>query len=285
MALLTGPILTREVITIFRRKRTYLWIFFYLAILIFNVYDSWPGVSYGYYSDNPVFAMIRSSRRAASDILYIIILMIFIIMPSYMATTMTREKEENTLSSLAVTQLSAIDIIFGKIQVSAFYTAYLLLITTPIFGALYKLGGFTMNEIFQGYCVIFVVSLAMSLWAMFFSTLSSTSYKAITRTYVFFFIMMIGIGFASQAFYRAGLGHIFDSSYVNPFLSIHAIFYGKSGGYYSGNLSMSTFGSQDLIFGIFYRETLSVLGFYSAITLVFTLLIITFFRKLEHTWN
>jgi len=285
MALLTGPILTREVITIFRRKRTYFWMLIYLGILIFNVYASWPGVSYGFYTENPIFAMIRTSRRAASDILYIMIFLIFIIMPSYMATTMTREKEENTISSLAVTQLTAIDIIFGKIQVSAFYTAYLLLITTPIFGALYKLGGFTMNEIFQGYAIIFIVSLAMSLWAMFFSTISSTSYKAITRTYVFFFILMIGIGFTAESFYRLGLGHIFDSSYVNPFLSIYSIFFGKSGSAYSSNLNMSSTAAQNLIFGIFYKETLSVLAFYSLVSLVFTLLIIFSYRRLEHKWN
>lgn len=279
-----NPILGREVITLFRRPRTYFWITVYLAILIFVVYSSWPGrYSYGY--SYGVMDLIRTSRYAAVGILCVMMTLIFVLLPSYMATTFTREKEENTLASLAVTQLSIFDIIFGKIQVGVFYTLYLIVITVPLFGALYKLGGFAISEIIQGYIIILTMSMAVCLWAMFFSVVSSTSYKAISRSYFFFFLLLIILGVLAGYLNGIGLGYILSSEYINPFMSIEAIFFGASGGRYGGfNYNLSKYSSQNLIFGIFYEETLKIVAFYGAISLIFTLLIISAYRRFQHKW-
>lgn len=277
-----NPILNREVITLFRRARTYFWISVYLAILIFVVISSWPG---HYSSSYGVIDLIRTSRYSAIGILCVMMTLIFILLPSYMATTFTREKEENTLSALAVTQLSIFDIIWGKIQVGIFYTLYLIVITIPLFGALYKLGGFALSEIMQGYIIILSISIAVSLWAMFFSVISSTSYKAISRSYFFFFLLLFLLGFASAYLHKIGLGYILSSSYINPFMSIEAIFLGSSGGRYSSfNLNLSKYSSKNLIFGFFYEETLKIAAFYGVISLIFILLIISAYRRLQHKW-
>ncbi len=280
--MMINPILNREVITLFRRARTYFWISVYLAILIFVVISSWPG---HYSSSYGVIDLIRTSRYSAIGILCVMMTLIFILLPSYMATTFTREKEENTLSALAVTQLSIFDIIWGKIQVGIFYTLYLIVITIPLFGALYKLGGFALSEIMQGYIIILSISIAVSLWAMFFSVISSTSYKAISRSYFFFFLLLFLLGFASAYLHKIGLGYILSSSYINPFMSIEAIFLGSSGGRYSSfNLNLSKYSSKNLIFGFFYEETLKIAAFYGVISLIFILLIISAYRRLQHKW-
>lgn len=280
--MLINPILNREVITLFRRPRTYFWISVYLGILIFVIMSSWPGL---YSSNYGVIDLIRTSRYAAVGILCVMMTLIFVLLPSYMATTFTREKEENTLSALAVTQLSMFDIIWGKIQVGIFYTIYLIVITIPLFGALYKLGGFALSEIIQGYIIILSISIAVSLWAMFFSVISSTSYKAISRSYFFFFLLLFLLGFASAYLHRIGLGYILSSTYINPFMSIEAIFFGTSGGRYASfNLNLSKYSSKNLIFGFFYEETLKITAFYGAISLVFILLIISAYRRFQHKW-
>lgn len=280
--MMINPILNREVITLFRRARTYFWISVYLAILIFVVISSWPG---HYSSSYGVIDLIRTSRYSAIGILCVMMTLIFILLPSYMATTFTREKEENTLSALAVTQLSIFDIIWGKIQVGIFYTLYLIVITIPLFGALYKLGGFALSEIIQGYIIILSISIAVSLWAMFFSVISSTSYKAISRSYFFFFLLLFLLGFASAYLHKIGLGYILSSSYINPFMSIEAIFLGSSGGRYASfNLNLSKYSSKNLIFGFFYEETLKIAAFYGVISLIFILLIISAYRRLQHKW-
>jgi ABC-type transport system involved in multi-copper enzyme maturation permease subunit len=244
--------------------------------------SSWPGL---YSSNYGVIDLIRTSRYAAVGILCVMMTLIFVLLPSYMATTFTREKEENTLSALAVTQLSMFDIIWGKIQVGIFYTIYLIVITIPLFGALYKLGGFALSEIIQGYIIILSISIAVSLWAMFFSVISSTSYKAISRSYFFFFLLLFLLGFASAYLHRIGLGYILSSTYINPFMSIEAIFFGTSGGRYASfNLNLSKYSSKNLIFGFFYEETLKITAFYGAISLVFILLIISAYRRFQHKW-
>lgn len=284
--MMINPILSREVITLFRRPRTYFWITAYLAVLIFVVFVSWPGrYSSGYGHTYSVIDLIRTSRYSAVGILCVMMTLIFILLPSYMATTFTREKEENTLASLAVTQLSIFDIIFGKIQVGIFYTLYLIVITMPLFGALYKLGGFSLGEIMQGYMIILVMSTAVCLWAMFFSVISSTSYKAISRSYFFFFLLLILLGVVSVYLHEIGLGYILSSSYINPFMSIEAIFFGTAGGRYGGfNLNLSRYSSQNLVLGIFYEETLKIVAFYGALSLIFILLIISAYRRLQHNW-
>jgi len=279
--MLINPILNREVITLFRRPRTYFWISAYLAILIFIIMSSWPG--YNPFRD--VIDLIRASRYAAVGILCTMMALIFILLPSYMATTFTREKEENTLSALAVTQLSMFDIIWGKIQVGIFYTLYLIVITIPLFGALYKLGGFALSEIIQGYIIILSISIAVSLWAMFFSVISSTSYKAISRTYFFFFLLLFLLGLVTVFLHEIGLGYIFSSAYINPFMSIEAIFFGTYGGRYAAfNQNLSKYSSKNLILGFFYEETIKIAAFYTAISLIFILLIISFYRRLQHKW-
>lgn len=280
--MMINPILNREVITLFRRPRTYCWITIYIGILIFVVVSSWPG---HYSSSYGVIDLIRTSRYTAIGILCVMMTLIFILLPSYMATTFTREKEENTLSALTVTQLSILDIIWGKIQVGIFYTIYLIVITIPLFGALYKLGGFALSEIIQGYIIILSISIAVSLWAMFFSVISSTSYKAISRSYFFFFLLLFILGFASTYLHRIGLGYILSSSYINPFMSIEAIFLGTSGGRLASfNLNLSKYSSKNLIFGFFYEETLKITAFYGVISLIFILLIISAYRRLQHKW-
>ncbi len=277
-----NPILNREVITLFRRARTYCWITIYLSILIFVVVSSWPA---HYSSSYGVIDLIRTSRYTAIGILCVMMTLIFVLLPSYMATTFTREKEENTLSALAVTQLSMFDIIWGKIQVGIFYTIYLIVITIPLFGALYKLGGFALSEIIQGYIIILSISMAVSLWAMFFSVISSTSYKAISRSYFFFFLLLFILSFASAYLHQIGLGYILSSSYINPFMSIEAIFLGTSGGRYTSfNLNLSKYSSKNLIYGFFYEETFKIMAFYGVVSLVFILLIISAYRKLQHKW-
>ena len=260
--MMINPILSREVITIFRRGRTYLWICAYLGIIIMAVYNCWPG--HGYLGNgNNVFEIINASRRAAASILYTIIMLVFVLLPSYMATTFTREKEENTLASLTVTQLSVSDIIYGKMQVAMFYTGYLLLITVPVFGALYNMGGFSINELFQAYLIIMGVSTATSLWAMFFSVISGSSYKAISRTYFFFFIIMVLLGFLSSLSYsyRSGLNFIFDSAVVNPFICINTIFIGSSGfSSMSGPLYNLSKYQEKILFSVFF--TLRRLSFW-----------------------
>ncbi len=286
--MMINPILNREVITIFRRGRTYFWICAYLGIIIMAVYSSWPGY-YSYYygsGQNNVFEIINASRRAAASVLYTIILLVFVLLPSYMATTFTREKEENTLASLTVTQLNISDIIYGKMQVAMFYTGYLLLITVPVFGALYNMGGFSINELLQAYLIIMGVSTATSLWAMFFSVISGSSYKAISRTYFFFFIIMLILGFVSSYSYRSGLNFIFDSAVVNPFICINTIFMGTSRySSMSGPLyNLSKYQGQDLIFGLFYIETLKLLAFYTVVSVGFIIAIKYVYRQLEHNW-
>ncbi|HOD41802.1 MAG TPA: ABC transporter permease [Candidatus Wallbacteria bacterium] len=279
--MMINPILGREVITLFRRPRTYFWITVYMSILVLVVFTSWPG-SYG---GQGIIDLIRTSRYAAVGILCVMMLLIFVILPSFMATTFTREKEENTLASLAVTQLTMFDIISGKIQVGIFYTLYLIMITIPLFGALYKLGGFAMSEIVQSYMIILIMSLSVCLWAMFFSVISATSYKAISRAYFFFFLLLILMGVFSAFLHDLGLGYIFSSAYINPFMSIEAIFFGSAGGRYSSfNLNLSKYSSQNLIFGFFYIETLKIIAFYGALSLILLLLIISAYRRLQHKW-
>lgn len=286
-----NPIMVREVITIFRRFRTYAVISIYLGLLIFAVYSNWPGVYRHYYGGHygggfSVFDIIEASRRSAAQIFYSIMMLMFILLPSYMATTFTREKEENTLASLMTTQLTITDIIIGKIQVGLFYTFYLLMITLPIFGALYKMGGFTLSELLQSYLIVLVVSNAVSLWAMFFSLVSGSSYKAISRTYIFFILMMFAFGFLTSIFWRSGLGNIIVSEFINPFVCIERIFVGKSyayGSIYSAR-ALSSAGGSDLVFGIFYWQTIKITVFYTLLSVLFTVVLRAIYRQLEHKW-
>ncbi len=276
-----NPILNREVITLFRRPRTYFWISVYLAILIFATLSSWPD----YAIRSGVIDMIRASRHAAVGILCIMTALILVLLPSYMATTFTREKEENTLSSLTVTQLSVFDIISGKLQVGVFYTLYLIIISLPLLGALYKLGGFAISEIIQGYIIIFFISIAICLWSMFFSVISSTSYKAVSRSYFFFFLLLFCLGIVSTMLHGIGLGFIFNSSYVNPFLSIQSIFFGSYIGHLRGfNFNLSKYTSTNLIFGFFYEETIKIIAFYTLVSLIFILMIMAAYRRLQYKW-
>ena len=279
-----NPIMRREVITLFRRKRTYVWVSLYLAFLIYQVGTMWPGSSRYYYGGNAnfIFDIILLSRRLVTDILYMIFILISILLPSYMATTFTREKEENILITLATTPLTILDIIIGKVQVGAFYTLFFLILTLPIFGALYRLGGFKISEIVQCYIIIFIVSFAQNLWAMTFSVISSTSYKAIGRTYAFFFLLLFVAGMLMEVFKIHGIGYIFDSAYINPFICINYIFFGNKYYSYSSNLTRNV--NTDLVFGFFYPETLQITGFYSIVSLFFLLLIFAIYKRFSQRW-
>jgi len=244
----------------------------------------WPGTGNYYYgnSANVIFDIISVSRRMATEILFTIMVLISILLPAYMATTFTREKEENTLITLATTPLTILDIIIGKVQVGAFYTLFFLVVTLPIFGALYRLGGFKITEVLQSYIIIFMLSFAQNLWAMAFSVISSTSYKAIGRTYAFFFLMMFVGGMLMEVFRINGIGYVFDAAYINPFICINYIFFGQK--YYSYGLNVVKRSNTDLVFGIFYTETVQFVGFYALVSLVFLMLIYVIYKKLSHRW-
>ncbi len=127
----------------------------------------------------------------------------FLVVPSFGATSITSERERQTYDILMSTTLTARQIVWGKLLGSLAQVGAIFLSTIPIVGLTFLFGGVTVRQMVAAYMTLFAVCVVLSAWAISISASSHTSQRAVASAYggaiLFFFILWALMAFVMQS--------------------------------------------------------------------------------------
>ncbi len=182
-----NAILRRELITLLRTKRAVgiqLGLAFVFALLIWL---RWP-------TEARVARSGAEPRQVLDVFGYALLTSIVLLVPSFPATSLVREKVQGTLALLLNTPLKPWAIYFGKLFAVLGLVAILLPMTIPAAAACYALGGTSLTrEIGPLYLVLFLAAVELSAVALLVSSYTNSSDSALRITYAAVLVLTVGV--------------------------------------------------------------------------------------------
>jgi ABC-type transport system involved in multi-copper enzyme maturation permease subunit len=151
-------------------------------------------------------------------------LMILVLAPASTAGTISSEREKQTLDLLAVTPISSVAIVVGKLLSALTWVFVLILASIPVTALVFVYGGVAPDDVIRGYVMLFVTAIAFGALGTFFSSLVRRSGAATGLTFVAVLISTVGLSFiwvfmnvtSQSVFARRPPEALF---YLNPFVA------------------------------------------------------------------
>ena len=172
---------------------------------------------------NPTFQSASIGRGIFTALMFLQTLMILVLAPASTAGTISSEREKQTLDLLAVTPISSVAIVVGKLLSALTWVFVLILASIPVTALVFVYGGVAPDDVVRGYLMLFVTAIAFGALGTFFSSLLRRSGAATGLTFVAVLISTVGLSFI-WVFMRATSDGFFARRppealfYLNPFV-------------------------------------------------------------------
>jgi len=216
-----NPVLQKDLKTKLRGWRAPVLISCYIILL--------AGVLLLYFSGssmlNPYYVSGFNPRIAVNAYNLLIVFqfaLLFIAVPAITATSISGERERQTLDLMLVTKTHPGKIIIGKIIISIAHTMLLLVSSLPVLGVVFFFGGIGIADIAKLLLFYIFTAFFVASSGVFFSTLFRRNITAIITNYIFLGILTFGpfILFLIRTYImEATLNYSYNPSYAD-FLSI-----------------------------------------------------------------
>ncbi len=190
---------------------------------------------------NPQFQSASIGRGIFDALMILQTLMISILAPASTAGTISGERERQTLDLLAVTPISSVAIVVGKLLSSLTWVFVLITASIPVAALVFVYGGVAPDDLLRGYLMLFVTAITFGAVGMFFSALVRRSGAATGLTFVAVLVATVGLTFV-WVFFRATEANNLDATalaakrpseallYLNPFVAQADVACGAEGG-------------------------------------------------------
>ena len=187
------PIFVKELRGLIRRQSSRNVLTFYLVILAVVTFLLYVTViSANAVNPDP------DVRRTLGKIIFLAIILaqliaIIFVAPLFSADSITSERENKTFDLLQITSLPIKSIVRGKLLAGVMFTLLLILISSPLQGSAYLLGGLTPTEFFVSIVLLIATTIflcSISVWA---STRSRRTSSAMGLAYTIASIVLMGL--------------------------------------------------------------------------------------------
>jgi ABC-type transport system involved in multi-copper enzyme maturation permease subunit len=154
-------------------------------------------------------------------------LMVAVLAPAATAGAISSEREHQTLDLLAVTPISSIAIVLGKLVSALAWLFVLILASIPVTAIVFVFGGVAPDDMLRAYIVLFATVIGLGSVGIFFSTLTRRTGASTGLTFVATLALVVGSVFVWA--YLSGTSEA-DSTglrrqppeallYLNPFVA------------------------------------------------------------------
>ncbi|MBT3378030.1 MAG: hypothetical protein HN742_00265 [Lentisphaerae bacterium] len=175
LRLLDNPIFVREFRANTRCRKTLALTLSLLMSLAAIILILWPR--------SGIFSEINSNE-IFSIFLNLNLALIALLVPGFVATTITQERENGSFDILFMTLLSSSQIMFGKLFSSLAITFLVVVISVPITAVCALSGGISVQLLLKAYSVILMATLTYGLMGLAISSLCHRSFTALVWTYL-----------------------------------------------------------------------------------------------------
>ena len=119
-------------------------------------------------------------------------LMVAVLAPAATAGAISSEREHQTLELLAVTPISSLAIVLGKLFSALAWVFVLILASIPVTALVFVYGGVAPDDILRGYVVLFATVIGLGSVGIFFSALTRRTGASTGLTFVTTLGLVIG---------------------------------------------------------------------------------------------
>ncbi len=191
-----NPVIEKDLKTKLRGWRSTILICCYVLLLIGILVLYFAGNNmlnpYGVRSFNP-----RMAVDAYNLLITFQFALLFLAVPAITATSISSERERQTLDLMLVTRTPVVKIVLGKIMVSLAHTMLLLIASMPVIGVVFFFGGIGFLDIAKLLVFYIFTAFFVASCGVFFSTVFKRNIVSIIMTYIFLGLVTFGpfIGF------------------------------------------------------------------------------------------
>ena len=154
-------------------------------------------------------------------------LMVAVLAPAATASAISGEREHQTLDLLAVTPISSLAIVMGKLLSALAWVFVLVVASIPVTALVFVFGGVAPDDVLRGYAVLFATVIGLGSVGLFFSALTRRTGASTGLTFVATIALTIGsyytFGFLSSTseFGPTGIRKPAPEAilYLNPFVA------------------------------------------------------------------
>ena len=119
-------------------------------------------------------------------------LMVAVLAPAATAGAISSEREHQTLDLLAVTPISSIAIVLGKLVSALAWLFVLILASIPVTALVFVFGGVAPDDMLRAYIVLFATVIGLGSVGIFFSTLTRRTGASTGLTFVATLALVVG---------------------------------------------------------------------------------------------
>lgn len=183
--------------------------------------------SSGSYGLEATYASATVGRGIFVGLLLAQTLMVAVLAPAATANAISGEREHQTLDLLAVTPISSLAIVMGKLLSALAWVFVLVVASIPVTALVFVFGGVGPDDVVRGYAVLFATVIGLGSVGLFFSALTRRTGASTGLTFVATIALTIGsyyvFGFMSSTaeIGPTGLRKPAPESilYLNPFVA------------------------------------------------------------------
>lgn len=186
-----NPVTVKELRSRMRGQRAFLLMTAYLLLmggLIFTVY-----LAYVASSGNNFGPSNRQAGKAVfTAVLLVQVILVLFIGPTFTSAAIVGEKERQTYDLLRTTLLPARSLVTGKLLSSLSYIYLLIIVSIPLQGIAFLLGGISPIELLLSQLLILISAITFALIGLYISTVLRSTLTASLTTFAVAFTLTFG---------------------------------------------------------------------------------------------
>lgn len=220
---------------------------------------------------DPYGAVLKYSTTIYSVVSVIQLLLILFLVPAFTASSVSQEREKQTLDLLLSTNLRPRSIILGKLVASISEILMLVFASLPIFSIVFMFGAISFKQVFSMVLYLMLVAITVGSFGIFFSTYFKRTLSATIVTYAVVLFLTLGTLLISlfyltvtRQIQTTGPEHVF-LMYINPFMAFINLLGDQLGGGGIGMISPAVginYWQANLIFSLICIAVLFFLSSY-----------------------
>jgi ABC-type transport system involved in multi-copper enzyme maturation permease subunit len=144
------------------------------------------------YGGQATYGSATVGRGIFGDLLMLQTLMIAVLAPAATAGAISSEREHQTLDLLAMTPISSLAIVLGKLLSALAWVFVLILASIPVTALVFVFGGVAPDDVVRGYAVLFATVIGLGSIGIFFSALTRRTGAATGLTFVVTIALVLG---------------------------------------------------------------------------------------------
>jgi ABC-type transport system involved in multi-copper enzyme maturation permease subunit len=138
------------------------------------------------------FASASIGRGVFIGLMMLQTLMVAVLAPAATAGAISSEREHQTLELLAVTPISSLAIVLGKLMSALAWLFVLIIASIPVTALVFVFGGVAPDDMVRAYVVLFATVIGLGSVGIFFSTLTRRTGASTGLTFVATLALVVG---------------------------------------------------------------------------------------------